>query len=64
MGHRFAIVLVVGIIGATIVIDVIMYFMFEQFGLWFAIPMLLLVLGSIYLAGYHSSEQWRKEAGS
>lgn len=64
MGHRFAIVLVVGIIGGMIALEVIMDFMLAQFGIWFALPVALLIFGGIYWVGYHSSEQWREEAES
>ncbi len=62
MGHRFAIGLVVGLIGGIILLDVILDFLLAQFGIWFALPASLLIFGFIYWVVYHSSEQWRKEA--
>lgn len=64
MGHRFAIMLVGGLIGGMIVLRIILDFMLAQFGIWFAAPVFLLIFGFIYWIGYHSFGQTRKEAGA
>ncbi len=62
MGHRFAIIVVVGIIGAIGVLNAILDFMEAQFGIWFALPVTLLILGFVYLLVYESSELTPREA--